>query len=214
MRIRLLIDNPKSWFVPFARQLKESLSLNSHDVIILHNQDDIDSCDFLFLLSCEKIIANHYLQRGTKAFVVHGSNLPEGRGWSPLTWEVLEGRREFYLSLIEASNRVDSGKVFKKAQFQLKGHELIDEMRQLQAEEICKLIIDFVRNPTLEGEDQLGVPTYYKKRSPADSELDIHKSLESQFNLLRVVDNNRYPAFFYRDGFKYIIQIYKAGDSE
>lgn len=213
MKIQLLVDNPKSWFVPFASQLRNSLSLESHEVELLHNIDDINSCDYLFLLSCEQILKENYLIRARKAFVVHGSNLPEGRGWSPLTWEILQGRTEFHVSLIEASKSVDAGKVFKRAQFQLQGHELIDEMREIQAREICNLILDYVKNPGIDGEDQIGEPTYYKKRSSKDSELNIKESISSQFNLLRIVDNERYPAFFYRDGYKYIIKIYKdTGD--
>ena len=41
------------------------------------------------------------------------------------------------------------------------------------------------------------------------SELDINKSIKSQFNMLRVVDNERYPAFFSHKKKKYIIKIYE-----
>ena len=37
-----------------------------------------------------------------------------------------------------------------------------------------------------------------EKRTPADSEIDPGKSILEQFNLLRIVDSERYPAFFYR----------------
>ncbi len=42
---------------------------------------------------------------------------------------------------------------------------------------------------------QQGEASYYRRRRAADSQLDPHCSLAEQFNLLRVVDNQRYPAF-------------------
>ena len=36
---------------------------------------------------------------------------------------------------------------------------------------------------------------------------DISKSLDDQFNLLRTVDNNEYPAFFEINGRRYVIKI-------
>jgi methionyl-tRNA formyltransferase len=48
------------------------------------------------------------------------------------------------------------------------------------------------------------------KRTLEDSRLDPMKSIAEQFNLLRVVDNSRYPAFFDLDGFRYIVKIEKA----
>jgi len=56
---------------------------------------------------------------------------------------------------------------------------------------------------------QEGDSTYYQRRTISDSQIDPHKTIADQFELLRVVDNERYPAFFrYRDS-RYTIKIYK-----
>ena len=47
----------------------------------------------------------------------------------------------------------------------------------------------------------------YEKRNPEDSELDINKNLKSQFNLLRISDPERYPAYFKIHGKKFKITI-------
>jgi methionyl-tRNA formyltransferase len=62
---------------------------------------------------------------------------------------------------------------------------------------------------TLSSRAQKGQPSFYRRRSPRDSELDSKLSLKDQFNLLRVVDNEKYPAFFYHKGKKFIIKIEK-----
>ena len=52
--------------------------------------------------------------------------------------------------------------------------------------------------------------TFYSRRRPEDSEIDVEKPLSEQFNLLRVVDNEKYPAFFRFRGCKYTLKIEKA----
>ena len=60
------------------------------------------------------------------------------------------------------------------------------------------------------GTDQSGKSFYYKKRGPSDSKLDPNKTIMEQFNLLRVVDNKRYPAYFELNGTRYILKIEKG----
>ena len=79
------------------------------------------------------------------------------------------------------------------------GNELIDEIRNEQAErsfELCDLLIDNYPKSVQNGQNQKGKSTFYKKRNREDSELDINKTLIENFNLLRTVDNKKYPAFF------------------
>lgn len=54
---------------------------------------------------------------------------------------------------------------------------------------------------------QFGEPIHYSRRRPADSQLDPERSLAEQFNLLRVGDDQSYPAFFHLGGRRYSVQI-------
>ncbi len=54
--------------------------------------------------------------------------------------------------------------------------------------------------------------SYGRKRFPKDSKIDPEKSIADQFNILRVADPNRYPAFFEYLGNKYLIEIKKVKD--
>ena len=47
------------------------------------------------------------------------------------------------------------------------------------------------------------------KRTWADGELDINKTIKDNFNLLRVGNNDAWPSFFYHKGTKYILKIFK-----
>ncbi len=71
---------------------------------------------------------------------------------------------------------------------------------------MCK---EFINNyekykiPTPQNKEE----SFYPKRTPKDSELDINKTIKEQFNLLRIVNNDEYPAYFEIDGHRYILKI-------
>lgn len=208
MLIQILVDNTDSWIIPYAKVLSDQLEDKGHEVYLIHSHDEVKEGDVLCLLSCERIFKELHLNKHN--LVVHESDLPKGKGWSPLTWQILEGKDKIPLTLFEASKEVDAGGVYAKEFIQLEGHEMLDEIKHQQGLKTKKLIIDFIdRYPNLEASPQKGKSTYYPKRTPKDSELDISKSIKEQFNLLRVCDNERYPAYFKINGKKYLIKIYK-----
>ena len=207
MKITLLCDNPKSWILPYIDHLIELLSGN-YDVRFINNVDKIPKGDMLFILGCENKISKSKLKLNNRNLVVHPSKLPRGRGWSPLAWQILEGKNKIPISLFEANEKIDSGKVYLLDYIILKGYELNNEIKSIQGQVTIKMIINFIENyKQLAGKEQFGKPTYYDKRTSNDSELDINKSIIEQFNLLRIVDNERYPAFFHYKGKKFNITI-------
>jgi methionyl-tRNA formyltransferase len=52
----------------------------------------------------------------------------------------------------------------------------------------------------------------YPRRTPNDSRVNPEQSIRSQFDLIRVCDPDRYPAFFELYGHKYIIRVEKSSD--
>lgn len=78
---------------------------------------------------------------------------------------------------------------------------MLSEIKHLQGKKTNELILKFIDNYSkMQGKPQEGEESFYRKRTPKDSELDINKTIDEQFNLLRVVDNEKYPAFFTRMG--------------
>jgi methionyl-tRNA formyltransferase len=210
MRINIITDNAKSWIIPFAKKLKEILQ-KSHDVSHVYNFSEIlINGDVLFILGCEQILSAQMLSRHKRNIVIHPSLLPLGRGWSPLAWQILEGKNSIPFSLFEASEKVDSGRIYMIDYLKLDGSELNDEIKVKQGELTIKMATSFIANlGTLQGYEQTGDSSYYPRRQAIHSELNINSSILSQFNLLRIVDNERYPAFFMLNGKRYVIKIYK-----
>lgn len=212
MLIQILVDNKNSWIIPYVIKLKNDIiSKYNYEVILINEQDDVKKGNILFLLSCEKIF--NKLDLNDYNLVVHESNLPEGKGCSPLTWQVLEGKNRIPITLFEAVEKVDSGRIYLQSFIELTGKELQTEIKNLQGKMTIDLILKFLENVDhIKGQDQEGDSSYYRKRSPKDSELDINRSIKNQFNLLRVCDNERYPAFFKIHNEKFIIKIFKENE--
>ncbi len=212
LKITLITDNPKSWIIPFAARLRATLQ-KQHSVRWVFDPGKVRAGDLAVFLSCETIVKSNILRLSKHNLVVHPSRLPKGRGWSPLAWQILEGKNKIPVTMFEAAESVDSGEIYFQDQIIFEGHELVDELRQKQGGKALELVEKFVqRYPKIKSRPQAGQPSYYRRRTALDSELQIDKSLKAQFNLLRVADNERYPAFFYYCGHKYVLKIYKASN--
>lgn len=206
--IQILIDNPKSWMWDYIDDLEKIIKKFGINPIIRTKHSDVIQGDILILLSCELIFKKLHLNKHN--LVVHESNLPQGKGFSPLTWQILEGKNKIPITLFEASEKIDSGKIYFKDTIILEGNELIQEIRKKQAIMTFNLIEKFL-NKKPSGTIQKGIESFYHRRHMEDSKLDINKTIIENFNLLRVVDNEKYPAFFKINDVKYIVKIYKGG---
>lgn len=210
MLIQILVDNKDSWIIPYTVILKNKIIDNfNFEVKLIYDSDCVIKGDVLCLLSCEKIFKKLDLNKYN--LVVHESFLPKGKGWSPISWQILEGKNTIPVTLFEANKKVDSGVIYGQEVINFSGHELLTEIKEKQAEKTIKLIMDFLKKiPNIKGLPQKGTESFYRRRVSEDGQLDINKSIKNQFNLLRISDNERYPAYFILNNKKYVLKIEKA----
>ena len=131
-----------------------------------------------------KITPGYILERNRRNLVVHASDLPRGRGFSPLVWLILEGAKQIPVCLLEAASDVDAGPVVYRDCIAYEGHELNDELRMRLGESHVALCRRFMAEPApVAGVLQTGEPTRYRRRIPADSRLDPDRSIAEQFDL-------------------------------
>jgi len=211
LNINILSDE-NSWFTNMGDQLKKKWMQEGHEVQRVSQPEKLIEGDVCFILSCSKILSLKQLALNAHNIVVHASALPEGRGWSPMTWQILEGKDRICVTLFEAMPELDSGPIYAQDWVTLDGSELVDEWRQKLAEVIQRLCLDWLSGypaSTTDAIPQCGEGSYYPRRKACDSELDLDKTLREQFNSLRVVDNDSYPAFFYLKGQTYRLFIEK-----
>jgi len=206
-----ILTSPDQWFITYAKKLQAKINNSG----LFFNHKDIDNgFEIVLILSYHNIIQEKYLKKHKHNIVVHESALPKGKGWAPMFWQILEGKNEIPFTMFEASNEIDNGNIYMQKTLDLSGYELNEELREKQANFTIEMCLEFLKNYEKYQfpKKQKGKESFYLKRTPKDSELDINKSLKEQFNLLRIVNNEKYPAFFEIDGYKYKLKIEKMED--
>ncbi|MDC0479703.1 formyltransferase family protein [Flavobacteriaceae bacterium] len=211
MRITILCTDEKHPILPL---INDWINLNSskHSIDLINKKDEILKGDILFLISCQEFISKTERMRYKVTLVIHSSDLPLGRGWSPHIWEIINGKSQLTVSLIKAEDKIDTGMIYKKIKIKIEAHELWDEInKKLFKTEIKLLDFAVTSFKKLKGIEQTSdvKATYYSKRNPSDSKINPRDSIKEQFNKIRVMDPKRYPAFFELNGFKYKIILEK-----
>jgi len=207
-----IVTDEKSWLNQYVDDFILKLHPLCKKVLWCHSVDNIQKSDVTFYLSFSRIVPKKYLMLNKHNLVVHGSALPEGKGWSPMTWQILAGQNKIPMTLFEANEALDSGQIYLQETMQFEGHELIDELRSIQAKCTFDLCYSFIKNyneVVKQARQQVGESSFYKKRNKADSQLNMEKTLSELFNIFRVVDNEKYPAFFEHLDHTYLLKIEK-----
>ncbi len=116
----------------------------------------------------------------------HFSLLPEWRGADPISFSILSGQKRTGVSLMLIVEELDAGPLLAQTEWLLRPDittpELTDELIQL-SHEMLKASLPLYINGEIEPADQLSAsiadsdqPTYSRKLTKADGELDFNKS--------------------------------------
>jgi methionyl-tRNA formyltransferase len=102
--------------------------VGSQTICIVRSPDDAEGGDICFLVSCAEIVPLSMRAKYQKVLVIHASDLPIGRGWSPHIWTIIAGGQEIVVSLIEALAQVDRGPVWKKFKYKIPKYYLYEDV--------------------------------------------------------------------------------------
>lgn len=209
MKIQVLVDNLNSWIVPYAREITEAISKLGHQADFINTHEAVTAGDILVLLSCTKIFKNLHLNRHN--LVVHESALPLGKGWSPMTWQVIEGQKQIPVTLFEATPEVDSGVIYGQTEFSVEPTDLVSDLRNKQADCTKNLLLNFIKSyPDTPGRPQVGPSTYYRRRTAEDHQISWDSNIKENWGYFQTADNTHYPVHIVIDGQKFILKIEKA----
>jgi len=213
IKVAYLLDNTNDWI---KKYIKKSPLLKKNKKFyckIFTNYKDIKNHDIVFILGYTKILGPIFLKKNRLNLVVHASDLPRGKGFSPIQWQILENKKRITFCLFKAEKKLDSGEIYEKHSLLLKGTELYDEIRYIQAQATIKIISSFLKKyPKLISRKQKGQSTFYRRRTPNDSKLNINRSIKRLFNQMRIANNQNWPSYFIYKKKKYIIKIFEANE--
>lgn len=214
IKVGFLFDRDNPWIYEYFKDLRWLTKISeNYSCEEIWDLDFHDSFNILFILGNTRIIPLEKLQNNCINLVIHESDLPKGRGFSPVQWQVEQGSNVIKTKLIAAEEEADVGDVFLTDEICLEGHELFSEIRLKQALSSIRLIERFLSAyPSVSATPQSGSPTYYRRRTRKDDELNVDQTLREQFNKLRVAQNDNFPLYFLLNGYKYEILVKKSGD--
>ena len=127
----------------------------------------------------------------------HMTDLPYGRGGSPLQNLIVRGKKSTKISALRMVPELDAGPIYMKRDLPLDGSA--QEIYTRAADIIFEMIKDIVEiTPT--PKEQIGPITHFDRRKPKDSELPYRGDLDMLYDHIRMLDAETYPPAFITHG--------------
>jgi methionyl-tRNA formyltransferase len=127
----------------------------------------------------------------------HSSDVPYGRGGSPIQNLIIRGHKETKISALKMVKELDAGPVYCKRPLSLEGSaQDIYESSALIIADMMQWIAANESTPL----EQEGVPVVFKRRGGDDNILPLEGQLEELYNHIRMLDAETYPSSFINHG--------------
>lgn len=121
----------------------------------------------------------------------HMTDLPFGRGGSPLQNLIKLGMKETIITALKMTPNLDAGPVYLKKTLSL--HGLAEEIYIRAANTISEMILKIVDNDC-EASPQTGKASFFKRRKPEQSQINSDlRTLDQLFDHIRMLDAEGYP---------------------
>lgn len=202
--MKIVIASMKSWGRQIAREIREK---TNHEVFLLEEAADLN-LTALKLLQPTYIFFPHWsaiipadVFASYECVVFHMTDVPFGRGGSPLQNLIVREIYETKISALRCVAGLDAGPVYLKRQFSLYG---VAEEIYIRAANIIKDMILEILEKRMEPVPQKGTPTVFKRRKAEESRMEAVETLEKAFDYIRMLDAEGYPPAFIEAGaFRY-----------
>lgn len=126
--------------------------------------------------------------------VFHMTDLPYGRGGSPLQNLIVRGKKETKISAIKVGEGMDTGDIYIKEKLNLNGSA--EDIYKRASKIIFERMIPYIikNNPT--PQKQVGKAVNFKRRKPGQSKISGNMGLDKVYDLIRMLDAEGYPRAF------------------
>lgn len=138
--------------------------------------------------------------------IFHMTDVPYGRGGSPLQNLIIRGHKETKLTALRCVKALDAGPVYLKEPLSLLGNaEEIYMRASALIEKMIQRIITEKPHPVA----QSGEVVEFKRRRPEEGDWSDAEGLEQVYDMIRMLDAEGYPHAFVRVG-KYRLEFTRA----
>lgn len=136
-----------------------------------------------------------------ECIVFHMTDLPYGRGGTPLQNLIASGHTKTKISALRVEKELDAGPVYLKKELSLYGtaEEIYMRANHIIVEMITEILMDEPLPVPQEGN-----PVIFRRRKPEQSNLKEVQETEKLYDMIRMLDAEGYPnAFIENDYFRF-----------
>lgn len=202
--MNFIIASEKKWNKNLVGKLNQSTPFTWESI---NKKEDL-SIDHLKKINPNKIFFPHWsyiipkeIYNRFECVVFHMTDLPYGRGGSPLQNLILRGHKSTQVSALKVGDGIDTGDIYLKSPLSLEGtaKEIFERANDIISEQIITIV-----DRDLVPKQQTGEPTIFKRRMPKDSNISELNEVEDIYDYIRMLDAEGYPkAFIETKNFKF-----------
>ena len=167
--------------------------------VLIDDKEKFDSA-FLETHQITKIFIPHWsyiipsdIYLNYECIVFHMTDLPYGRGGSPLQNLIVRGHADTKISALSVVKELDAGAIYLKSDLSLDGTA---EEIFTRANAVIERMISEIISKDIEPKAQEGDIVKFKRRKPEESNISEVKDLKTAFNYIRMLDAEGYPHAF------------------
>lgn len=193
---KYILLSAKSWHDEIFQNLSNR---KGEDWIRISKKEDF-SFDKLEEIKPDRVFIPHWsyiipkeIFETFECIVFHMTDLPYGRGGSPLQNLIVRGHCETKISAIRVDEGIDTGKLYLKAPLSLLGtaQEIF-----LRSGEIIGSMIKTIIKEDPHPVAQQGEAVNFKRRNPNDGDISNLVEIEKVFDYIRMLDCEGYPSAY------------------
>ena len=150
---------------------------------------DLGLVDYIFFFHWSDIVSSE-IYNNCECVVIHTSNLPEGKGGSPIQNQIMDGIIQSSVNLLRMEREVDAGPVYCSSPITLQGN-LFDIWMSIAkiASRLIKKCVDENLDP--QPQPELMSPVYKRRK---DNALPLgNPDINVVYNFIQMLDAEGYP---------------------
>jgi len=205
----IIVATVKEWNIKNYFSLREKYE-GKFNFYLLTNSDELNY-DFIKDINPKYIFFPHWswiipkdVYENYECIVFHMTDLPFGRGGSPLQNLIMEEIYDTKISALKVDKGLDTGDIYLKEPFNISegsAEENFIKLSSIIFQNMIPKLLDNVIIPV----KQTGKVTTFKRRTPEQSNINLleTKSISKLYDFIRMLDAEGYPkAYLELDGIK------------
>ena len=196
MKTKIVVATIKSWNIENARKFKKRHA-RRYEVIIIDKKEALTyeklrriGSRYVFIPHWSWIIPKNVCE-GFECVIFHMTELPYGRGGSPLQNLISRGFRRTTISAIRAVKALDAGPIYIKRPLNLEGKA--SDIFQRASDIIFNDMIPRIIEDDIRPLPQKGRPVIFLRRKPSDGDISRLKNTKKIYDRIRMLDAESYP---------------------